>query len=608
MVELSSFSAYVLLGTLTFILGAGDAWSQGRVSLPPTVPFAAQLPELGRMTGGIRKSVRQASGEEFGREIWSVGDLNNDGLNDWVVERRRCDTLLPPSTAQPIEILLFRGVPGKLPPYQSGQRIGPIEVGSQTHFLAAGDFDADGLRDIVVAVNWLNDTTDSDSSAEWVKQKVIVFWGDSAGTYSVNDTTQLQGGGTSWLGARAARAADFDGDSIDDLLVHSTFGFSARQFPRTPRLQLFHGGPGRRWGRGSVAARSAWHIKELPGRGFITVEDRFDIIDQNCDGALDIALNYTDEPGEAWVSVYYGAARGGFPDTVPQTIAPTVSNARSSMFADITGDGSPELLINCGGAGRVRIFAGRPGRGLLHQYGSGWDSPMGDEWWNRPWAEIWSPDLIDSGWTPSGFHPFLNFGDMSEDGVPEIWTWSNPYVLGYGGMHTLDSLADAWTSFPGQLQWTAALGDIDGSGRQTVAMSYDRYPHDYDLPFPGEIIFLQSTAAIPHLGQPRTLPHIAGERCGVLTTAAPTYDRDTNGSISTTFDGTTNTLTVTAHDGQGDRELEYQIVNVLGVVIVEGTTALRGGRAVLKLRTIRPGYYVIQVGANTRRSWSFVVD
>ena len=39
------------------------------------------MPEFGSMDGG-------KSNEQFGRRnIASVGDVNNDGLNDWIIER-----------------------------------------------------------------------------------------------------------------------------------------------------------------------------------------------------------------------------------------------------------------------------------------------------------------------------------------------------------------------------------------------------------------------------------------------------------------------------------------------------------------------------------------
>jgi hypothetical protein len=50
------------------------------------------------------------------------------------------------------------------------------------------------------------------------------------------------------------------------------------------------------------------------------------------------------------------------------------------------------------------------------------------------------------------------------------------------------------------------LGEIDGSGKQTIAISYDYYPHAYKDAFPGGVIFVQGTTDVPVTGWYRATP------------------------------------------------------------------------------------------------------
>ena len=103
----------------------------------PRAPGACELPELGVMRGTLESKIGDI-GEGLGLEINPVGDLNGDSLADWVVLHRRVDT---PAGRVAEELLLYHGVKGGLPAYESGIRIGPTEIASVTRFLAAGDFD-----------------------------------------------------------------------------------------------------------------------------------------------------------------------------------------------------------------------------------------------------------------------------------------------------------------------------------------------------------------------------------------------------------------------------------------------------------------------------------
>jgi hypothetical protein len=158
--QIVSTSVVLLLVALSVLRSQPDAaCNMGRGTPDPRNEKVICLPQIGRMEGTL-DCVR--GGEQYGRNIYAVGDVNHDGLQDWIVGHLRCDTLIelgPGSHAVAEELLLYRGVRGGLPSGESGERIGPSEVGSVTSYLASGDWDGDGNIDIAISVELYNDTS-----------------------------------------------------------------------------------------------------------------------------------------------------------------------------------------------------------------------------------------------------------------------------------------------------------------------------------------------------------------------------------------------------------------------------------------------------------------
>jgi hypothetical protein len=564
---------------------------------PPFAPWSVNLPELGRMRGAISTRQRKGDGEEFAKEFSGVGDVNNDGLNDWVVSRVRCDSIIPISRRNPREVLLYLGQRGLVPPVEAGVRIGSTEFETKSDFLAAGDFDGDRNRDLVLSVERLLD------SSGYNTQSVIVFWGDGTGRYSTNDTTWLPCETQLWIALVQAIAHDFNDDGADDLLVYGLVGFREGNPVKIPTLRIFAGANGSRWRRqGDRPREPAW----LKWNAWSVTQGRLAVLDQNCDGRADLVFYYDNNSGPSRVTICYGGP-SGFPDTSDfETLEPTVANGRSALFSDVTGDGSPELLLNCGNHQSVKIFAGRPGQRLLEQYGSGLDAPTaGKGWWSRPWAEIWTPSRLKESWSLSGYDGFLELGDVSTDGIDEIWIYSDPYIMGYRTLDRMDSLADVWLRYNGVITHAARLGDIDGSGRVTVAVSYDFYPHDLNFPFPGEMIFLQSTPEVTGLAwihPHRVMPHLAGERCGEAPSAA---------SDDASISATQLRLVVSPNPSADDIVLDltgamesdelprFEIHDAVGALVLSGTLSAKT-RNVLSTVNLAPGIYWVSVTADGR--------
>jgi hypothetical protein len=470
------------------------------------------------MTGTLR-SIKNASGEEYGRRIAPLGDINNDGLNDWAVGRFRSDTLFDDIVGNgvyPEEFLIYLGERGRLPLVSSGRRIGPDELGVLTSLLCAGDFDADGNRDIVCRFEFIGDTSYANQRG-WQTNHLIVFWGDGSGRYGLGDTTRLQCAADIWIGLRSAGAYDLSGDLVDDLLVLGGGGLKNGENIRIPQISIFRGGRGRRWGRNGVGRTAEWFWWSPPAF------NRISNLDHDCDGARDLALYHDDNSIPARIAILYGR-RDGFPDTTSlEALDLTTANGHSSLLSDVTGDGTLDLLVNCGFDQMVRVYAGRPGQRLAEQYGSGNDAPVaGRGWWRRPWAEVWLPYKLHDGWRPAGFSGLFDIGDVTGDGISEIWVLSRPDLCGYMGGLFLDSLIDAGIAIPGtELQSVARLGDIDGSGMSTIAVGYDDIPHAVHDAFPGGVLFVRPDTTIYANGGGRyELPHLSGERCNSTVAVA----------------------------------------------------------------------------------------
>jgi hypothetical protein len=99
-------------------------------------------------------------------------------------------------------------------------------------------------------------------------------------------------------------------------------------------------------------------------------------------------------------------------------------------------------------------------------------------------------------------------GDLGRNGVSDLWTYSWPFIIGYTGGKALDSSIDAEfdTRGYGQFSSIVRLGDIDGSGLSSFAITFASNP--------GSIMFFKPLDSLPVNGTVRrTLPHPVGFRC-----------------------------------------------------------------------------------------------
>lgn len=578
----------------------------------PEDEFAVELPVFGRMIGTITTIKSAGWGEEYGRELWAVGSVNDDTLQDWVISRLRCDTLItiPPYVNRfAKEILLYKGVPGGLPTVESGQRIGPSELGAKTTFIAAGDWDGDGHSDIAASFTIYGDTawgvTNGGST-----YTLAVFWGNATGTFTLDDTTRLSCAGPTWPGGGwpetdAAISGDVDGDGVTDLL---TWGWGTRTIvdgiiTSIPKMYLFKGTHGQRWGRNGVPRTASWFWWNPP-----VAITHISFTDQDCNGRGDICMFNNERNDTVSIGVLYG--RDGLPDTTDFELLFTGPvQGEFGLFSDVTGDGVADLVLNTGLNKHILIYAGRPGQRLLEQFGSGDDpaSPRNPHW-RKPWARILLPDRIHDGWSPAGFQPLYDLGDIHGRGAgnaaSEVWTLSVPFMIGYTGGLYMDSLIDATFDIrPGNVIGGAArLGDIDGSGVPTIAVQYDQIPHAGTHAFPGGVAFIKIHEWVPWTsGVTRHLPHIPGEACAKISSVAPAGAGEREFGVAVQPVPSSDQVRL-VWDPEGlTGEVELSLGDALGAVVLRQSWPASAGEGMIAVAALARGTYFGTVRAGAAR-------
>lgn len=476
-------------GLLVFILAPCRAQSIDRIV--PRHPDAIELPELGRMTC-------ERCG--FGNGVYALGDINHDSLADFCAVRRFSDSASGQSVN---ELRVYKGVRGGLPGIESYQRVGPREVGSSIEFLAVGDWNGDTHRDILLTEKVLGDTSFGNTNGFGVV-RLVVWWGNTEGQYRVDDTTRLQNGTVGWGTPDRVFSIDLDRNGVEDLLLLDAKGFADGVVVDLADLQVFFGELNRRWGR-EISARAEWEWWDAPNvTQFTVLARRFQIIDQDSDGFVDVVM-YQDANSnleESWVKIIYGK-EGIIIDTSNMvTIDLAPATGKYALLADISGDKVPELLVNTGGEETLKAYIGLKGQRIAEQFGSGNEpSHPGEEvWWGKPWAAIPLPAKLHDGWAASGWSDIYDFGDGGQDGVGDVWVTTVPDIVFYNGGNKFDSLYDGWINIPcGGATALTVLGDIDGSGKQTIAMGIL-------CNGTGGIRFLQPSERVPTGGKFRQLP------------------------------------------------------------------------------------------------------
>lgn len=259
-------------------------------------------------------------------------------------------------------------------------------------------------------------------------------------------------------------------------------GYQEGQVISIPKLFVYRGHRGGRWGRGGIANTPDWQWWNVSRASRLNAED----LDQ--DGAMDVVLYNEVLGGSRPLSVLYGRTDGTLPDTLRdlQQIELSPYGGRVVVFSDVTGDGIAELNILNTDDDMVRIYLGCTGQRLLEQFGTGNDPPEGERWWGKPWAALKGPNHVSSAWLGLERQMF-DLGSADTNATEEIWVVSVPSVLCYevsgwvsDGVHYgLDSIFDGEIAM--RVSDARRLGDIDGSGRSSFALVSSDGVHFYRM-------------------------------------------------------------------------------------------------------------------------------
>lgn len=276
----------------------------------------------------IRGPQPEFSFSNFGWDIAMAGDFNGDGLADILVgdaygtDNGKVHVIFGASgfSSDSLEGLLENGDAIEI---QGGGLLGRI---GQT-FAPAGDFNGDGIDDIILANRWGGEVPDAPYAYDGDGLAVVVFGSEAPQSFSFDDPEtamdhlsiahEEEPGQGAQLGAAVSGIGDFNGDGFMDVAVGIPGDYDAIQ----SKVAVILGGPST---PGEVI-----HANESPGRGVVyTLEN-----DGMQGPAKDVEIS----------------------GRIGRTLA---------AVGDVNGDGFADLLI--GGAGDGESF-GKSG----HYYGAG---------------------------------------------------------------------------------------------------------------------------------------------------------------------------------------------------------------------------------------------
>jgi uncharacterized protein (TIGR03437 family) len=236
-----------------------------------------------------------------------VGDFNGDGFADLAIANESSASLT---------VLLGDGSGGFTQAKGS-----PFAVGPHPYAVAVGDFNDDGIQDLVA--------TSIDNVA------VIVLLGNGQGGFSAAGTFSVG------LGPMSVAVADFNGDGFDDVAT-------ANNFDNTVSVLLGNGAGGFTAAPGSPFAVGASPIAIAVG-------------DFNLDGIPDLAVA---NQAAASLSVLIGNGSGGFaaatgsPFPVPGRVGGPASEPIGLVVGDLNGDGFPDVAVANYGPSCVTVLMG----------------------------------------------------------------------------------------------------------------------------------------------------------------------------------------------------------------------------------------------------------
>lgn len=303
--------------------------------------------------------VGEAGMDELGYAVRGAGDVNGDGLDDVVVGARFGGSTAEQGPGRAYVVFGRRETaPVSLAAISAGDGGGfaIFGEGTRSHLggsvSSVGDFNGDGLADVVIGARWFDDTAGTD-----IGRAYVVYGRPEGDPVNVATLGQDEGGFALWgereydeVGNAVAGGGDINADGFDDLIV-AAWGVNARGANNSGRVYVVYGG---------TAPSSVQLGLVATGQGGFAIdgersEDRAGNAvafagDVNGDGFTDLALgaSFAERDGYYAVGRTYVLYGGDF-----QGRATFVGTAGDDVFL---GTASAEMLV--GGPGDDVLSSG----------------------------------------------------------------------------------------------------------------------------------------------------------------------------------------------------------------------------------------------------------
>ena len=286
-------------GVEVYAITAADFNGDGRPDLAAAVCASAgcQLAVfLGQGDGSFKTATSTASlpASPLGQMAMAAADFNGDGNQDLAVLTNR----VVATGEDAVLVFLGDGHGGFSAPIST-------TVGPQPVSLGVGDFNGDGVPDLVVVDSGV---------AEGQPSNVRFLFGKGDGTFSTSGP--MPNGGSMYIGDQAVVVADLNHDGKLDVAFPTTGG--------TLMVMLGHGDG---------------TFDQVPGPALPSVE-QLSAVDLNGDGILDLVTHGNSPGGSSGAAYLLGNGDGTFEPAVSLAMG----NSRGSAIGDFNGDGKPDIV------------------------------------------------------------------------------------------------------------------------------------------------------------------------------------------------------------------------------------------------------------------------